>query len=80
MTLTGSSINCNLDYPVDQPDSINYPTIKTPDGAEDERMICTDSRYRAIAFARENSGTCFDVPPPAFRRSCDRGLDIHVTS
>lgn len=29
-------------------------------------MLCTDARYRAVAFSREHSGPRFDVPPPQF--------------
>ena len=36
----------------------------TPHGRRESRMAVTDSRYHAVAFARENSGLSFDVPPP----------------
>ena len=34
-------------------------------------MLCTDARYRAVAFAREHTGTSFDVPPPQFEMNSD---------
>jgi len=35
-------------------------------------MLCTDTRYRAIAFVREHTGTRFDVPPPRSKTNSDQ--------
>ncbi len=35
-------------------------------------MLCTDARYRAVAFAREHTGTRFDVPPPRFETNINQ--------